>query len=199
MARTPQGKEVLEKAKGLLPKARTAEELRMLQAVILPLEFGFSLERTAAITGMSKGWASHIRMQFIRSRTLSGRKSHRGGRRRQNMGYEEEKAFLAPFFEKAAAGGILVVSADHGNADDMYERDGKSSKVILDPHTGRPKPKTAHSLNPVPFYLYEPTGTIPVRLSDHAHPGISSLAATCLKLLGFVPPEDYTPSMIEIE
>ena len=110
MARTPQGKEVLEKAKGLLHKARTAEELRMLQAVILPLEFGFSLERTAAITGMSKGWASHMRMQFIRSRTLFGRKSHRWGRRSQNMGYEEEKAFLAPFFEKAAAGGILVVS-----------------------------------------------------------------------------------------
>lgn len=110
MARTPQGREVLEKAKELLRKARTAEELRMLQAVILPLEFGFSLEHTAAITGVSKGWASHLRMQFIRSKALSGRKPRRGGRRRQNMGYEEEKAFLAPFFERAAAGGILVVS-----------------------------------------------------------------------------------------
>lgn len=110
MARTPQGKEVLEKAKELLRKARTAEELRMLQAVMLPLEFGFSLEHTAFITGVSKGWASHLRMQCIRSRALSGRKPRRGGRRRQNMGYEEEKAFLAPFFERAAAGGIVVVS-----------------------------------------------------------------------------------------
>lgn len=109
MARTPKGNEALEKAKELLPKARTVEELRMLQAVILPLEFGFSMEHTAAITGVSKGWASHLRMQFIRSGPLSKRPL-RGGRRRENMHYEEEKVFLSPFFEKAATGGILVVS-----------------------------------------------------------------------------------------
>ncbi len=96
------------------------------------------------------------------------------------------------------ASGILVVSADHGNADDMYERDHKTAQVITDPETGSPKPKTAHSLNPVPFYLYEPTGKVKIRLSDHPHLGISSLAATCLTLLGFVPPEDYVPSIIEI-
>jgi hypothetical protein len=37
-----------------------------------------------------------------------------------------------------------------------------------------------------------------MRLSEHKDLGISSLAATCLKLLGFVPPEDYTPSIVEI-
>ena len=31
-----------------------------------------------------------------------------GGRRRQNMTLEEEREFLAPFFEQAAAGGVLV-------------------------------------------------------------------------------------------
>ncbi len=36
MARTPRGKEVLEKAKELLSKARTVEELRQAQAVVLP-------------------------------------------------------------------------------------------------------------------------------------------------------------------
>ena len=97
------------------------------------------------------------------------------------------------------ANGILVVSADHGNADDMYERNGKTGEVVIDPDTGEPKPKTAHSLNPVPFYLYEPTGAVKMRISDHPHLGISSLAATCLRLLGFVPPEDYTPSIVEIE
>jgi 2,3-bisphosphoglycerate-independent phosphoglycerate mutase len=97
------------------------------------------------------------------------------------------------------AKGILVVSADHGNADDMYERNNKTGEVIIDPETGRPKPKTAHSLNPAPFYLYEPTGTVKMRISDHPRLGISSLAATCLTLLGFVPPEDYTPSIVEME
>jgi 2,3-bisphosphoglycerate-independent phosphoglycerate mutase len=97
------------------------------------------------------------------------------------------------------ADGILVVSADHGNADDMYERNNRTGEVLMDPDTGRPKPKTAHSLNPVPFYLYEPTGKMKIRISDRPHLGISSLAATCLELLGFIPPEDYTPSIVEIE
>jgi len=110
MARTPQGKEVLEKAKALLPKVRTADELRKVQAVILPLEFGFSMERTAAIIGVSKGWACHLRTQFVRSGGVpSGKKGSWGGRRRENMNHEEEKAFLTPFFEKAATGGILII------------------------------------------------------------------------------------------
>jgi 2,3-bisphosphoglycerate-independent phosphoglycerate mutase len=97
------------------------------------------------------------------------------------------------------ANGILVVSADHGNSDDMYECNYKTGKVVYDKQTGEPKPKTAHSLNPVFVYVYEPTGRIKMRLSEHADLGISSLAATCLKLLGFEPPEDYTPSIVEIQ
>ena len=110
MARTPRGKEVLEKAKKLLSEARMADELRRAQAVVLPLEFGFSMERTAAIIGVSKGWASQLRTQFIRAGgERADKKRFRGGRRRENMSYEEEVAFLAAFFEKAAKGGILVV------------------------------------------------------------------------------------------
>jgi 2,3-bisphosphoglycerate-independent phosphoglycerate mutase len=37
-----------------------------------------------------------------------------------------------------------------------------------------------------------------MRLSEHKDLGISSLAATCLKLLGFEPPREYTPSVVEI-
>jgi transposase len=110
MARTPSGKDVLEKAKELLSKARMADELRRAQAVVLPLEFGFSLERTAAIIGVSKGWASQLRTQFIRAGgERADKKRHRGGRRRENMSHEGEVKFLAPFLEKAARGGILVV------------------------------------------------------------------------------------------
>lgn len=109
MARPPRGREVLEKAKEQLSKARTAADLRRAQAVVLPLEFGFSLERTAAIIGVSKGWASRLRTEFVRLGP-KGADRKRGGRRRENMSYEEEIAFLAPFFEKAARGGILVVN-----------------------------------------------------------------------------------------
>jgi 2,3-bisphosphoglycerate-independent phosphoglycerate mutase len=96
------------------------------------------------------------------------------------------------------ASGILVVTADHGNADDMYECNFKTGEVIYDETTGKPKPRTAHSLNPVFAYVYEPTGTIKMKLSNHKDPGISNLAATCLTLLGFEPPEDYTPSIVVI-
>jgi transposase len=109
MARPPRGGEVLEKAKEQLSRARTAADLRRAQAVVLPLEFGFSLERTAAIIGVSKGWASRLRTEFARLGPKGANKK-RGGRRRENMSYEEEVAFLAPFFEKASKGGILVVN-----------------------------------------------------------------------------------------
>jgi 2,3-bisphosphoglycerate-independent phosphoglycerate mutase len=105
-------------------------------------------------------------------------------------------ARLAKAIKKA--GGILVVSADHGNADDMYECNHKTGEIIYDEKTGKPKPRTAHSLNPVFAYVYEPTGTIKMKLANHKGLGISNLAATCLTLLGFEPPEDYTPSIVVI-
>ncbi len=94
------------------------------------------------------------------------------------------------------AGGILVVSADHGNADDMVERD-KQQKPKIDPETERVKAKTSHSLNPVPAMIYAPNAVGEWRLTDESHRlGISSLAATCMTLLGFEPPDDYDPSVV---
>lgn len=97
-----------------------------------------------------------------------------------------------------AAKGILVLSADHGNADDMYEHDEKTGQVKTDRETGRIKAKTSHSLNPVPVYIYAPANTGKIRLSDRRDLGISSLAATCMELLGFNPPDDYDKSIVEI-
>ena len=96
------------------------------------------------------------------------------------------------------ANGVLVVSADHGNSDDMYECNYETGEVIYDERTGKPKPRTAHSLNPVFVYTYAPDESIKMKLANHKDPGISSLAATCLALLGFEPPQDYTPSILEI-
>ena len=95
------------------------------------------------------------------------------------------------------AQGILVISADHGNSDDMYERN-KKGEPIKDPKTGIIATKTAHSLNPVPVYVYDPTGCANARLSSATDLGISSLAATVLTLMGFVPPEGYTPSVVDV-
>ncbi len=94
------------------------------------------------------------------------------------------------------SGAILVVSADHGNADDMVERD-KDGKPKIDPDTGRVKAKTSHSLNPVPAVIYAPADPGAWRLAGGSERmGISSLAATCLTLMGYEPPADYDPSIV---
>jgi hypothetical protein len=67
VARPARGMEVLHKAKELLLKAKSVSELRQAQAVILPLEFGFSLSQTANILGISKVWACRLRSEFIRT------------------------------------------------------------------------------------------------------------------------------------
>jgi len=95
------------------------------------------------------------------------------------------------------AGGILVVSADHGNSDDMYEADKKTGQLKRDA-AGNYLPKTSHSLNPVPAIIYDPAGRAGLRLAEVADPGIANLAATCITLLGFEPPADYTPSLVAV-
>ena len=57
------------------------------------------------------------------------------------------------------SGGILLVTADHGNADEMYMR--KGSNVLVDSH-GRPLPRTSHTLNPVPFIVCDPSRRVGV-------------------------------------
>ena len=94
-------------------------------------------------------------------------------------------------------GAILVISADHGNSDDMYEH-AKDGSVKVDKATGLPKAKTAHSLNPVPAIIYDPANVAQAKLTAKTGLGISSLAATCLNLLGYRSPEGYDPSLVEI-
>ena len=113
-------------------KSRTIEELRQAQAMVLPLEFGFTMEQVAAVTGVSPGWVCQLRTPFIRAGGAgSQEKRQRGGRRRENMSKEEKAAFLAPFFDKAAKGGILVVG---------------EIKKALDERLGR-KPSLASAYN----------------------------------------------------
>ena len=93
-----------------------------------------------------------------------------------------------------AAGGVLVISADHGNADDMLEH-GKDGKVKVDAE-GQAARKTSHSLNPVPCIVYDPESKGEYASELRSGLGISSLAATCIELLGFKAPADYDPSVL---
>ena len=95
----------------------------------------------------------------------------------------------------AAAGGTLIVTADHGNLDMMWEVDAATGEVKRRAD-GSPVIKTSHTLNPVPWLL---TGAAAGRFeADPAveRPGLGNLAASLLLLLGFAPPPDYLPALI---
>ena len=110
MSRTVSGQEILEHAKACLKQARTLEQLRQAQAVVLPLAFGLTLSQVAEVLGVSVSWVCRLRTSFIREGELSARSrsSACGGRHRQNLSREAEEQFLAPFFESARTGGMVV-------------------------------------------------------------------------------------------
>lgn len=110
MSRPPRGQDVVDRAPQAISSATTIEQLRQAQAVILPLQYGMSLEQTAQAIGLSKGWACRLRNQFIAGGAVGDKgKSVRGGRHRAHFTPEREAELLKPFLESAGGGGILVV------------------------------------------------------------------------------------------
>ena len=89
--------------------------------------------------------------------------------------------------------GALVVTADHGNADEMFELD-KQGAAKIDAE-GRPRKRTSHTLNPVPLHIFAPGYEL--RLKTGQQPGLANLAASVLQLLGYQAPEDYQASLFE--
>jgi 2,3-bisphosphoglycerate-independent phosphoglycerate mutase len=96
-----------------------------------------------------------------------------------------------------ALGGMAIITADHGNADEMYEIDKKTGLASVD-KTGRIKPKTSHTLNPVPCIFYDNVNGGKYQLADVPTGGLSNLAATTTNLLGFQAPEFWDTSLIHL-
>jgi 2,3-bisphosphoglycerate-independent phosphoglycerate mutase len=93
-------------------------------------------------------------------------------------------------------GGIALVTADHGNADEMYQRD-KQGRVVRDRETGKPVVKTSHTLSPVPFMIYDPRSRGGYRFAaDLPDAGIANVTATCVELLGYQPPAEWERSLL---
>lgn len=87
----------------------------------------------------------------------------------------------------AAQGGMLVVTADHGNADLLFtEKKGKRETHV------------AHTLNPVPFIVKDYSGANRCTLTSVEAPGLSNVAASVMNLLGFKAPENYDPSLLKV-
>lgn len=96
-------------------------------------------------------------------------------------------------------GGVALITADHGNADEMYETDKKTGqpKAGKDGHF---KSKTSHTLNPVPCFIYDHTEAqkhYKVK-EDKGTFGLSDVAATMVNLMGYQAPAMWDESLIEI-
>ena len=96
-------------------------------------------------------------------------------------------------------GGVALITADHGNADEMYEVDKKGQpKAGKD---GRFKAKTSHTLNAVPCIIYDNTDAkdhYTVK-ADNGTFGLSNVAATMVNLMGYEAPAMWDESVIEIK
>ena len=91
--------------------------------------------------------------------------------------------------------GALIVTADHGNADEMLEIDEGTGRIKLDKR-GDPTSRTSHSLNPVPLHVYTPG--LKIGLPSNNPLGLDSIAGCILHLLGFDNPDEYRPSPLKL-
>ena len=98
-------------------------------------------------------------------------------------GMECVDAGLAAIIEAADQYGYTVlVTADHGNADQMTEtKKGKTSV------------RTAHSLNPVPFIIYDRDHAWTVKEGAY---GLANVAPTVVAMMGLTAPDCWEASMI---
>lgn len=97
-------------------------------------------------------------------------------------------------------GGVALITADHGNADEMYEMDKKTGLPKAD-KSGHFKAKTSHTLNPVPCIIYDNTDArhcYKVKADDGQF-GLSNVAATMVNLMGYQAPDMWDASILEVQ
>jgi 2,3-bisphosphoglycerate-independent phosphoglycerate mutase len=124
---------------------------------------------------------------------------HTGNFRAATMAIEAVDLALARLLPAIdAAGGVALITADHGNADEMYEIDKKTKQPATN-KDGSYKAKTAHTLNPVPLILYDNVsgGKLGLRQTETA--GLSNLAATTANLLGLEKHSSWDESLLVVK
>ncbi|KAK9915700.1 hypothetical protein WJX75_002829 [Coccomyxa subellipsoidea] len=92
-------------------------------------------------------------------------------------------------------GGSWLVTADHGNAEDMVQRDKKTGKPLM--ADGQPRILTSHTLNPVPVAIGGPGLAKGVKFrTDLKEPGLANVGPTIINLLGFEAPDNMVPTLL---
>ncbi len=145
----------------------------------------------ALIAELQTGRYRHARINYANG-DMVGHTGHRDASVTAVETVDREIGRILPVIKQLR--GALLLTADHGNADCMFD---------LDPETGKPRRdgagkvvvKTSHTLNPVPLYVYAPGH--PLLLAPHASGApLAHISATVLHLLGLRAPEDYAASLI---
>ena len=96
-------------------------------------------------------------------------------------------------------GGVALITADHGNADEMCEMDKKTKQPKVDKE-GNLKAKTSHTLNPVPCIIYDNFFADKYSVKkDEGQFGLSNVAATMVNLLGYEAPAMWDESIINVK
>ncbi len=123
---------------------------------------------------------------------------HTGNFRAATMAVEAVDLALSRLLAAVdAAGGVALITADHGNADEMFELDKKTRQPLLNAD-GSYKAKTAHTLNPVPLILYDNRGGGKLGLKPSEKAGLSNIAATVANLLGFEKHPKWDESLLTV-
>jgi len=148
----------------------------------------------AMIAALQSGQHKILRCNFANGDMVG----HTGNFRAATMSIEAVDLALGRLLKAVeAAGGVALITADHGNADEMFELDKKSGQPALN-KDGSPKAKTAHTLNPVPLILYHRIPGLTLGLKQTATAGLSNLAATTAALLGYDKHADWDESLLSV-
>ena len=149
----------------------------------------------AMIAALQSGQYKLLRCNFANGDMVG----HTGNFRAATMAVEAVDLALArllPAIE--AAGGVALITADHGNADEMYELDKKTKQPSLNTD-GSYKAKTAHTLNPVPLILFDKVTGGKLGLKQTATAGLSNIAATVANLAGLEKHAKWDESLLLVK
>ena len=148
----------------------------------------------AMITALQSGQYKTLRCNFANGDMVG----HTGNFRAATMSIEALDLQLARLLAVIdAQGGVALITADHGNADEMFEINKKTKQPALNAD-GSFKAKTAHTLNPVPLILYDNTTGGKLRLKQTETAGLSNIAATVANLLGLEKHASWDESLLEV-
>ena len=141
----------------------------------------------AAIDAVRTGGFQHLRLNYANGDMVG----HTGDLEATILAVEAVDLSLrrlAPVVLQA--GGVLLITADHGNADEMIRRDKSGQLKRTD--KGTMAWSTSHSLAEVPFIMWG--GPKGVHLAPNGR--LSNVAGTVLELLGYKSPSDYERSLL---